>query len=516
MSGASPPPVTPADAAAEGRSADEFAIGGLDRCNPILIREVQQALGGKLFTGSLWVSLLIVVGFALWVAVQGDEVAGRGLEFFARGISVMAPVLLFVVPIQAFMAMRSEMQPGTAEQLFLSRLRPGRIVRGKAMAAMVQYAVYVAVFAPLLATLYLLQGVDLPTIALALMFSFLFCLGTTMAAIAAAAVARVGPLQPLAYAAVAFNLGMLSMSMIAGGPMLVRAMASLRRLDQFWDVIFSVLLGFGFACWLLGMVAASHLTHENENRSSGFRVFVVALAMVVFPWACHMVPRRFWDQVMPAAAAIPAIALGVVGWFAVAERRGLSPRTRVHVPRSKMAALLLAPWLPGSGRGLLFVLVVGAMVFAVPLVGFRPAGGVSGPAFYTHNGLALGGLYGVSLLSLACVIRGWLGNRRWSNPAGLVAVSLLVIIGCALPAILDLIRQGDVRGWHWGHLSNPFWTLEHHLGRSSGRGGMVRVVWPMIGVASACVLLATPAMIGGVREVLAASRERRARVRGEA
>jgi len=504
-----PPPVPLATATGEPVAATK-GTPLLDRLNPILIREVQQAFGGRMFTLALWASLLGIVVFALWVAVQGNEAAGQGLEYFASCLSVMAPVLLFVVPIQAFVSMRSELQPGTAEQLFLSRLRPGQIVRGKLMAAMVQYAVYVAVFAPLLSTLYMLQGLDLPTIGLTLLFSLVLCLATTVTAIAAAALARFGPLQPLAYAGVAFGLGMLSIAMMGAGNIMVRELSWLRRLPEFWDVMATIGLAFGFGAWLLGMVAASQLTHEHENRSTPFRVFAFVILPVGFLWTWYLTPERFLNGVLPGAGIGAAILVGTFGWFAVTESRELSPRARAHAPRGAVAALFAAPWLPGSGRGMIYVVVMLALACGL---GWLLPWLIVGEVWpYTGYGLLAGASYGICYLGATCFLRGFLGQRRWSNFVGRVILPALVVLGSVLPAIYDVATRGGVTAWHWGHVSNPFWTMERHFGRSvADREGLCIV----LGCGALFFVgLTLPAMWAGVAEVLAASKARRQRAKG--
>src|SRR5690606_11793704 len=115
----------------------------------------------------------------------------------------------------AFNSMRTELKGGIVEQLLLSRLSPGSVLLGKLQAAMVQFVLYVSVLAPLLATSYLLRGVDLPTIVISLLFAFVICVAATAFAVSSAAQAVVPALQPIANLAVAFGLGVGTISLIS-------------------------------------------------------------------------------------------------------------------------------------------------------------------------------------------------------------------------------------------------------------------------------------------------------------
>ena len=151
----------------------------LDRFNPILVREIQQAVSGRAFLITVSVSLTCVVLVAMLIA-WGDSGTQIGREAFIWTLRLFTPVAIFFVPLQAFISTRHEVSGGTAEHLLLTRLRPGAIVRGKLFAAMVQFIVFVSLFAPLMALTFLLRGVDVPTIAVLLALGCLGCLCSTV------------------------------------------------------------------------------------------------------------------------------------------------------------------------------------------------------------------------------------------------------------------------------------------------------------------------------------------------
>src|SRR5262245_45204406 len=92
-----------------------------DRLNPILVREVQQAVKGRLFALSVFIALVIAVTIAVVVASRYEPGGRSGRTAFNAGFATLIPLLVFVVPMQAYQSMRLELRSGIVEQLLLSR-----------------------------------------------------------------------------------------------------------------------------------------------------------------------------------------------------------------------------------------------------------------------------------------------------------------------------------------------------------------------------------------------------------
>lgn len=477
-----------------------------DRLNPILVREVQQAVKGRVFSLTVWAALIIGVIIAITVAGDYQSNATGGRNAFDAGLATLVPLLIFVVPMQAYQSMRLELRSGIVEQLLLSQLRPRRIVTGKLAAAMVQFVLYVSVMAPLLATSYLLRGVDLPTILITLVFALVFCVTATGFAISAAAQGALPAMQGMANLAVATGLSLASFGLMGyvGSGECVRDLAWLARSAEFGLVTSLVLLGGVASTVLSSLTAQCFLAHAFENRSTAFRVYLFAVAAVVFAWIWAFVPASGRDESVVAATFALVLLGSVFGVFMVTEQRDLSPRVRAHVPRSPLLAVLAAPFLPGRNRGALCVVLYLLLVGAVAMAWW--------PAFTTRHFLqsaarmsAMTGAYAVIYLALGRWLRGRLPATVMGNHVARFLLPMLLLVCCVAPLLLDVFVQGRVRGWHIGHVMNPFLTIDEFMS-SSRRGSIVDGLLIAAGVA---VALQLPALLGGVREVLAASRSRR-------
>ena len=493
-----------------------FWSGLSDRLNPILVREVQQAVKGRMFALSVWLVLLVSVIIALVVVGGGgrSEEAGRGV--FAAGLATLVPLLVFVVPMQAYNSMRLELRSGIVEQLLLSRLRPRSILAGKLLAAMVQFVLYVSILAPLLATSYLLRGVDLPTIVTSLGFALVVCVTSTAAAVSAAAQGTLPTLQSLSQVGAAFGFGMMTFALLTyvGSGEYVRDLGWLMRQAEFTAVVSALLLGAAATTVLSALVAQSFLLHAFENRSTGFRVYLFAVLFVALGWLVAFVePNDRHDAL--AALVFCGVLLGLAfALFQWTEQKELSPRVRAHVPRRAGLALAVAPFLPGRDRAVpclvLWLLLLGGLgALAWPVVHATtivPGVTVSTFRFGTLRMAAMTAAYGVIYLSLAKWLRGRLPPTVGGNQVARFLLPVLLVLFCIAPALVDVFARGGVESWHAGHAMNPFWTIE----RTAFRVRQDEVLFGLLGVAALCLLLQVRSVFAGCAEVLDAAAARRA------
>lgn len=354
-----------------------------DRLNPVFVRELHQQLRGRVFAAILLLALLAILAVGAAIALDRQSIvlvqsgAGHyqrtlvdrdGREGFQVVLAVLLPLLVFVIPFQAFVSTAREVRGGAAELLLLSKLTPQEIVRGKLLAGLAQSFLFLGLFAPLLAVTFLLRGVDAGMILGAIAVSALVSVLATAFAVAAGALARFRLVAPLLYGVTGIALGLATVGCIAGA---LEALAEVQRELRDPDVILGVglfIAGLAAATILLGLVAGSVLTHPHENRSTGFRVFYLALLPVAFSVPLWAAPASIRGPALVIVAALALLVFLPFALFAASESPALSPRVRAHVPRSRVLALLLAPFYPGAARGFLYAVLVYALL-AVAAIG---------------------------------------------------------------------------------------------------------------------------------------------------
>jgi hypothetical protein len=364
----------PAPPAARHRLLAEWIS---DRANPILVRAVRQELRNKAFIG-IFIVLLVVAAISAVVTagIAGSEdrnpQAGRGL------FGVLAWAWSFVVVVQSigtFRAVVLERNEDTWDLVDLTGMGPRRILRGLLMANLVQAQLYAAALAPFLAMAYLLRGLDLFSIAFALV---IVPLAGVAGSTCAVMLASLGTNK----ASRGFLGGVLGLGLIVvwlmtfsfwfntWGGGLEGLIEEIRRGGS--DAWLG--LGLAFNCWLAFVVAmlvfaGALMAHRAADRSSGPRLLWLLLWLDALAW---FVGFGWWDGMargldqqigeMLAGFAIFgvlwAVALGV---FSVTEEFELSPRQARAITQAggwrRRATLLLGP---GAARGRLAFLLLTA------------------------------------------------------------------------------------------------------------------------------------------------------------
>lgn len=481
-----------------------------DRLNPILVREVVQAMTGRIFMLTLAGAVLavVLVTFAnIWLERDPQRI---GREVFSSCLMCLAPILLFIVPMQAFLSMRQEVSGGTTEQLMLTHLSPLRIVTGKLAASFSQFVLFLAVFAPAMALTFLLRGVDVPTIALMLFFAALASLTATTGCIAFAAVSRVKVVSALMQVLAPAALFIATMSGIVGSWELPRDIAWLLRSDELWLAVTSITAMFCAAIALFGIVATTSLAHAYENRSTPYRVFAAAAAVVLFALLAWNVPVGHVDEAMPAAAIGLALGSLPIWLFACCEDAGLSPRLRARAPRTRWLARLLVPWLPGGNRGLLFTWLYGAVVLALgaalPFAFGRP------PDADMLGIAAMAWCYVAIYAVLASTVRRRLGGGTTRSFIAFAVTLFTLAVVSLVPLFIELVVRGGRSDWSPLHALNPFYTIAENDRWREHR-------WILAGLAvlvAIAFVVSLPRMVAGARELLRESDRRRAERRGDA
>jgi hypothetical protein len=463
-----------------------------DRLNTVLARDVQQMLNGRAFLSVLVLSLLAVGVLGGLVAGAPERETGR--EAFLMVILTLTPVLSLVVPMQAFFSARQEVGGGASELLLLSNLTPARIVLGKLLSAGLQILLWSSVFAPVMAFTFLLRGISVVQIGAALVLAMLFGLTMSAAGIAFGALTVWRRVTQLVSA--------LSLLVLAGGTFgftsfLGFALSGIMGRGSLLQSFVWITLSCTLAMVLLVLVACSQFTHPYENRSTGFRCFLPLAALLGAGLVLLLVDRSDWGDVLSGVAGT-ALGFGIVFFvFAATEEPRLSPRVASQVPSDPRRALLLAPLLPGQGRGLFCALLTILLLLGLVELGAALDSGLPDPGLLRVTRLLA--LYGLLYASIAASIRRRFPEGASRNWLARFLVLVVMVLGCSLPILFQGLA--GVHGWTPLQLLNPFWTIGDNQGS--------RTALPyLVGLTALTMLWQIGPMMAGLREVAEASRRR--------
>ena len=460
--------------------------------NPILLKEMRQAVRSRFVSGAYCLLLLVltvVTGGTLMSGVARAARdpgalfgAGRGL-FQALFVPLTLVCVLFV-PVYAGLRLAVERGDVHLDLQFTTRLSPGAILRGKFMAALVLISLMTSAALPFLTLTFRLGGIDVPSALLSLLVLLLISALTVLGTLLLAAlpgnrfwrvVLALGALMSLFWVMTLANMAAAGIIQSGvGGQMLTAA---------FWRVagmigIGAVLLGSGGY-----VLSVALISPPAANRALPIRLWATAAWLA---WGVMMTlmafAQRDADYLM--GWIVPGLLLGINALALTAgERLTIGRRVRQRIPRRLFARLIVFPFYSGAAPGTLWATALGAATLGIGylLTKRLDAAGLAadGEAFPVMAGmLAYAFVYSQSGLLL------WraAGHRWLSRGQTWVIILLLLALGCLLPLLVGLaagtLTRSPFGAWTLG---NPF-ALFNDDHRTAG------LLFALVG----CALLAIP------------------------
>lgn len=339
-----------------------------DYLNPILVKEARQSMKSMQFIITFGMVMLLAWIWTILIVFYLRSIHESSLPYVATGqyvlggyLTILLIPMIIISPFMAFHSLASERHDGTLELLSITSLNSRQIITGKLGSAVLQMLIFYSALAPCMAFCYMLRGIDVFTIGLALGWIFLASLLFTTLALVLAAFARNNVMQILLSMVLLIALIVVLMFSIGGawnwsmyGPQ------SPFHLPEFW---FGNLCGASVVasfCVLFVVSAAATLSFESDNRSTSLRYVMMFQHMLIVGWTVY-----YWlyagtqgtDEagwVLTAGVAVCAGYWWFMGAMLTGEVGELSPRVRRELPTSLLGRLALTWFNPGSGTGYVF------------------------------------------------------------------------------------------------------------------------------------------------------------------
>jgi hypothetical protein len=485
--------------------------GLADRLNPILVKEVRQALRGRFFKVMFWLTLGVSTLAGLLVVAEAasrEHVDEIGREFFLIMFACMSAAVHGFVPFSAYLSTSSEWDENTHDLLVLSNLAPRQIVAGKLLSALTQALLYYSTFGPFLVFAFLLNGIDLLTIGVLLACSLAVCVGLSLIGIALASLARVKALRGMLMAVFGGALVLAWIGSIGAAEEISRSPQDLRDpMGQVAVVFF--LTGVLVVGGVFGVIAAARFAHEEENRSSGLRLLSTAVVLLAGAWGAWL-HGQFGDEEFAWATQVAAACVLLLMWlFFLTEQDALGRRAQTQVAANPTLALLSIPFLPGGGRGVCLFLVHYLCALFGGVLALGAGTTKPGDVLEVAGMVSVFYAYAFVFLALPAAVASARVRSDRGRMIARVAIVVLVPLVILGPALLGLLF--GIHDWmELEHPFNPVWIMER-LERSSERSVVDLALAGLLLFVLLTLAANAKRVLAGALEVLAASRARRAR-----
>jgi len=434
--------------------------------------------------------------------------AGGSTMLFAY-YAILAFPLAVVVPYSAFRSLAAEREDNTYDLLSITALKPRQIISGKLGSAVVQMIVYFSAISPCLAFTYLLRGVDVPSIAILLTYTFLGSLGLSMVGLllAASSKKRVGQV----FLSVLFVSGL----MWAFGISLAMATGFLQLgytyLSDSWFWISTLVAAtfYGTMFALAFFASAGLITFTSENRSTPLRLVMLLQQASLLGWFAYfcIAGNGMSNEAMTFLATLVAIYWAIMGAMLTSEQSVMSQRIKRSLPQSFLGRLFLT-WLnPGPCSGYMFVVANLTSMVLLCVAGLAALNLSQGRLSLGNSQnvlllLLLGWGYLVAYLGLGRIVIATLRKFTEVSMVGSVLIHVLLLLaGSGIPFTIQMMSV-DARyaGFTYLQISNPFWSLPYLASGAFGGDTMVLLL-VVLGAALCALLLNLRATVDEIRQV---------------
>ncbi len=319
--------------------------------------------------GVLVLFLLVSVS-AMWLRIMSidpksvDTDAGREAFFQLWGV-LLFTCLLFI-PGYTGLRMMNECADENVDLMFITTLKPGAIIRGKFVSAVILAILIYSACMPFITLTYLLRGIDLVSIFLFLGFSmfmvlcgigvllFLACLPTSKST---KTLLIVGSLLVM-------MIFVIQAHMVANN-LLRFGFGGLISTWQFWAPVLSLLAVAMMGMGLLYVLSVALITPAPANRALPIRLYITAICILsgvlARAWSLYdkdHSPMEYW-----ATGCVILLCLAILG--GVSERDSLGPRVARTVPRRRFLRIPAFLFYSGGAGGVIWALVMIAGVLIV-------------------------------------------------------------------------------------------------------------------------------------------------------
>lgn len=437
-----------------------------ERMNPIVVKEVRQAVRSRFVTATLMLFLiaqLFMLGIFLLARsdVQQNFYAGRSVFLFLQG--TLLATCLFFVPLYVGARLAAERLDSNADLLFITTLRPSSIIWGKWLAGCLIAMVIFSACAPFMVLTYLLRGVDLPSIGLVLGMDVLLMVVAIQLAILLACIPVSGVFKIILGLVLLWMLGTgFVMGMGGASSMVYFGVGSAAGSWAFWGPVLAMVAIALTVMGLMFMLSVAMLTPPTANRALPVRLYLMGAWLVTGA----VVAALEWSQglrgeVVETWAFIWLMLLCVGMLAAVSERERLGPRLRRWIPRRpwlRPGAMLLYS---GGAGGLLFMCLMLAATLAVVrgLLAWQPSGMRIKNLDTFLSTMSIVGLYALAYALAGMLIRRYLMGGRVQTTGTAALALMLMAAGALLPPLVMFLLSPD--NWDRG---DKLWLLGNPLG----------------------------------------------------
>ena len=420
-----------------------------DRINPVMVKELRQAVQSRFVAIVLMLFLLIEFVAVLLMILFAPNLASNftaGRDLFLLLQSILIGTCLIFIAGYVGVRLTAERADQNVDLVFITTIKPRAIVSGKIISGLALTLLIYSACAPFMVMTYLLRGIDIPTIAIILGMDLLIIFLADCAAIFIAAMPV--RLATKILLGILLLIGLVfgfAFSLEAAGAMIYTGVASRFDSWDFWaGVIATVSLTTTF-CGLLYFLAGAMLTPPAADRARPVRIYFTLawLATGIIFYCMSLYPGTTDTFIGWGYTIMPLLVASLIVGGSERDRWGV--RLQSAIPRNPGVRGLWFLFSSGALGGLVWA----GMLIAITLLSLwqlqsTPAlPGVRGTGMI--EGEAALACYVLAYVLTAVFIRQVVLHRKVKTTVVGAIAMLLMAGGSIIPMLIAFFS--DPNGW---------------------------------------------------------------------
>jgi hypothetical protein len=454
---------------AESNLKENGVKAGLsDRINPIVVKELRQAVQSRFVIAALLTLLSIqIVAIGIYLLASGSSLLSfdAGRQVFLILFAILQVVGILFVPLYTAVRLAAERSDTNVDLLFITTIKPRGVIAGKMFAAITLTVLIYSACMPFMAFTYFLRGIDLPSIFFALALGFVVIIACAQAAVFVALI-PVNRAFKVIFGLIALIVFGIAFFATVGG---VSSIVSYGLSGSgFWQGMIILGVVIAFLIGLFFVMSVALIMPIASNRALPVRLFLTAAWLLTGMAALtNSLIEKESDPVIVWLLMFEIIfALAV--FVAVSERDTPGRRVLRSVPQSPGGRALAFFFFSGAANGLAWALAMIVLTLAVAWVWVKLFPSHSSVGDLVNSAKWMGGmcLYFFCYALTGALLRRHLFSRIGAELTWLIA-AILLGVGSIAPFLFGYIVffsdqwwSEDLGAW-W--IGNPFaWANKDH------------------------------------------------------
>jgi hypothetical protein len=341
--------------------------------NPIVIKELRQAVRSWAVTGMLMLFLVVLFGATVIFLIQTSLEFSSNMEVgsgaFLTFMTILTGASILFIPLYTGIRMAAERQENNNDLLYISTLSPLRIIGGKFICGAYITLLFFSACMPFMAFTNLLRGVDLPTVFFLLAYLFVVVCAVNQLAIFVACLPMGRPFKVLlALGEFVISFWIIGGVVFSSSEMVRSGIGSMMADSTFWITAASIAGFIVMVAGLFFVLSVALISPPSANRAVLPRMYITMMwliggvAAVVWAHRERQLDSIFVWMVLSTFLLIATLVA------TVSNNDQLSRRVQNRIPKFRPLRALAFLFFNGAAGGLLWVGTLTILTYLVAIL----------------------------------------------------------------------------------------------------------------------------------------------------